>query len=352
MVVRNTSPRRRRLWSEYRVQVCHHYHVHFRSMAHVANRAFAWLCLCDWAGGFRDATSLKGSCGNLACLFAFDKILAQLDAVAANGSGPQFSRPTAKTLNALRYEAFRTAEELAFNLSVDLTRPKHGGEADGAETGKVQNVATGAQVADHGVLALTGATGVSNRGAHKLATEILELDCRLAAQAEELARLKKRPETGVGGVAVVGYEELAAALANAVRILEKEAKAIALERAALVDTRNQEALVLGRVDARLGQLQWVVADSMETAQKKLTDEVARKIDNMSTAISATAERAITISGVTDALHTLIALVGGTPPTRTDNDEPAANEIAEPRDTEHGKRAAGAKAENQRGAKRQ
>ncbi|CAI5481263.1 unnamed protein product [Closterium sp. Yama58-4] len=157
---------------------------------------------------------------------------------------------------------------------------------------------------------------------------------------------------GVGGVAVVGYEELAAALANAVRVLEKEAKAIALERAALVDTRNQEALVLGRVDARLGQLQWVVADSMETAQKKLTDEVARKIDNMSTAISATAERAITTSGVTNALHTLIALIGGTPPTRTDNDEPAAKEIAEPRDAEHGTRAAGAKAENQRGAKRQ
>ncbi|CAI5462531.1 unnamed protein product [Closterium sp. Yama58-4] len=345
-----------------------------------------------------------------------------MNAVAANGSGPQFSRPTAKTLSGLRHEAYQTAEELAFKLSVDLTRPKHGGEDDGAETGKVQKVETGARVAYHGVLALTGAAGVSNRGgarggtvvhaddegaedtatkgaprdeadrtvagegeesseeeaeahvvavaaasrpatsgksikhlaqhlapgagsagpsgevagkspvtcardhtslsalpSHRLAAEILQLDCRIAVQAEEIARLKKRQESGVGGVAVVGSEELASALSNAVRVFEKEARALAQERAALLDTRNQEALVLGRVDARLGQLQGVVTDSMETAQKKLTDEVARKIDNMSTAVSTTAERAITTSGVTYALHTLIALVGGSPPPRTGTD---------------------------------
>ncbi|CAI5462218.1 unnamed protein product [Closterium sp. Yama58-4] len=364
-----------------------------------------------------DATSLKGSCGNLACLFALDKTLAQLDAVAANGSGPQFSRPTAKTLNALRHDAHQTAEELAFNLSVDLPRHKHGGEAEGAELGKMHEVTTGARVADHGVLALTGAGGVSSRGgarggtavhadddgaddtatkgapredadrtvaregeesseeeaeahvvaaaaanrpatsgksikhlaqhlapgagsaapsgevagkspvtcardhaslsalpSHRLAAEILQLDCRLAAQAEEIARLKIRQESGVGGVAVVGSEELAAALSNA--------------------------------------LQGVVADSMETAQKKLTDEVARKIDNMSSTVSATAERAITTSGVTNALHTLIALVGGSPTPRTGTEDLAATENADAGDAEHGKRAAGAKAETQRGAKRQ
>ncbi|CAI5943233.1 unnamed protein product [Closterium sp. NIES-65] len=182
---------------------------------------------------------------------------------------------------------------------------------------------------------VTGArdhASLSSLPSHKLAAEILQLECRLAAQAEENARLKKRQESGVGGVAVVGSEELASALANAVRVLEKEARAIAQERAALV--------------------QGVVADSMETAQKKLTDEVARKIDNMSTAVSATAERAVTTSGVTNALHTLIALVGGGPPPRTDNEGTAATEIAEPGDAEHGKRATGAKAENQRGAKRQ
>ncbi|CAI5477005.1 unnamed protein product [Closterium sp. Yama58-4] len=384
-----------------------------------------------------DATSLKGSCGNLACLFALDKTLAQLDAVAANGSGPQFSRPTAKTLNALRHDAHQTAEELAFNLSVDLPRHKHGGEAEGAELGKMHEVTTGARVADHGVLALTGAAGVSSRGgarggtavhadddgaddtatkgapredadrtvaregeesseeeaeahvvaaaaanrpatsgksikhlaqhlapgagsaapsgevagkspvtcardhaslsalpSHRLAAEILQLDCRLAAQAEEIARLKIRQESGVGGVAVVGSEELAAALSNAVRLLEREARALAQERAALLDTRNQEALVLGRVDARLGQLQGVVADSMETAQKKLTDEVARKIDNMSSAVSTTAERAITTSGVTNALHTLIALVGGSPTPRTCTEDPAATENADAGDAEH------------------
>ncbi|CAI5987096.1 unnamed protein product [Closterium sp. NIES-65] len=345
-----------------------------------------------------DATSFRGSCGNIACLFAFDKIIAQLDAVAATGSGPQFSRPTTKTLNALRHEAYQTAEELAFNLSVDMTRPMHGGEAEGAETGKVQKVATGAQVADHGVLALTGATGVSNCGGARGGTVVHadddgaedtatkgatrdEADLAVAREGEEsseeeaeahvvAATASSRPTTsgksikhlaqhlahGAGSAGpsgeVAGKSPLASALANAVRVLEKEARAIAQERAALVDTRNQEALVLGRVDARLGQLQGVVIDSMEAAQKKLTDEVARKIDNMSTAVSATAERAITTSGVTNALHTLIALVGGAPPPRTDNEGAAATEIAELGDAEHGKRAAGAKAENQRGAKRQ
>ncbi|CAI5979154.1 unnamed protein product [Closterium sp. NIES-65] len=187
---------------------------------------------------------------------------------------------------------------------------------------------------------------------HPLTARLFDFVTGLAAQAEETARLKKHQESGVGGVAVVGSEELASALANAVRVLEKEARAIAQERAALVDTCNQEALVLGRVDARLGQLQGVVADSKETAQKKLTDEVARKIDNMSIAVSATAERAITTSGVMNALHTLITLVGGGPPPRTDNEGTAATEIAEPGDAEHGKWATGAKAENQRGAKRQ
>ncbi|CAI5948505.1 unnamed protein product [Closterium sp. NIES-65] len=73
---------------------------------------------------------------------------------------------------------------------------------------------------------------------------------------------------------------------------------------------------------------------------------------MSTAIAATAEREITTSGVTNALHTLIVLVGGSPPPRTETEEPAATENAEPRDAEHGKRAASARAENQRGLKRQ
>ncbi|CAI5471948.1 unnamed protein product [Closterium sp. Yama58-4] len=325
-----------------------------------------------------DATSLKGSCGNLACLFALD---AQLDAVAANGSGPQFSRPTAKTLNALRHDAHQTAEELAFNLSVDLPRHKHGDEAEGAELGKMHEVTTGARVADHGVLALTGAAGVSSCGGARGGTAVHadddgaddtttkgaprnDADRTVAREGEEsseeeaeahvvAAAAANRPATsgksikhlaqhlapGAGsaapsGVAVVGSEELAAALSNAVRLLEREARALAQERAALLDTRNQEALVLGRVDARLGQLQGVVADSMETAQKKLTDEVARKIDNMSSAVSATAERAITTSGVTNALHTLIALVGGSPTPRTGTEDPAATKNADAGDAEH------------------
>ncbi|CAI5522059.1 unnamed protein product [Closterium sp. Naga37s-1] len=180
----------------------------------------------------------------------------------------------------------------------------------------------------------------------------MQLDCKLAAQVEQIAWLKNRLESGVGGVAVVSYEELASAIAKAILVLEKEAKAIALERVALCDARNQEALVLGRVDVRLGQLQGVVVDSMETAQKKLTDEVAWKIDKMLTAVSATAERAITTSSITNALHTLITIVSGSPPPRPDTEEPATTENAKPGDAEYGKRAAGAKADNQQGPKRQ
>ncbi|CAI5965114.1 unnamed protein product [Closterium sp. NIES-65] len=139
---------------------------------------------------------------------------------------------------------------------------------------------------------------------------------------------------------------------NAALVLEEESKALALERVALQDQRNQEALVLSCIDARLGQLQGVMVDSMEGAQKKLTDEVSRKIDNMSSAVSATTERAITTSGVTNALHTIVYLVAGSPPPRMDAEEQHAPEGAEPGDTEHGKRAAGAKAENQRGPMRQ
>ncbi|CAI5971479.1 unnamed protein product [Closterium sp. NIES-64] len=336
-----------------------------------AVQAFAGLMECSLV----DATSLKGSCGNLACLFAFDKILAQLDAVAASGSGPQF----AKTLNALRHEAYQIAEELAFNLSVDLTRPKHGGEAEGAETGKVQKVATGAQVADHGVHALTGAAGVSNRGGARGGTVVHtddegaedtatkgatrdEADRAVAREGEEsseeeaeahvvAAATSSRPTTsgksikhlaqhlalgagsagpsgevagkspvtgrrertaeetpgvGVGGVAVVGSEELASALANAVWVLEKEARAIAQERAALVDTRNQEALVLRRVDARLGQLQGVVADSMEAAQKKLMDESAAAAAAEGRQTTLAPARAVITTG---NLHSALASAG-------------------------------------------
>ncbi|CAI5959557.1 unnamed protein product [Closterium sp. NIES-64] len=348
-----------------------------------------------------------------------------------------------------------TAADAIMDLSVDLTRSKHGGEAEGAEMGKVQKVATGAQVADHGVLALTGAAGVSNRGgarggtvvhaddegaedtatkgatrdevdravaregeesseeeaeahvvaaaassrpttsgksikhlaqhlapgagsaglsgevagkspvtgprdhaslsslpSHKLAAEILQLECRLAAQAEENARLKKRQESGVGGVAVVGFEELASALANAIRMLEKEARAIAHERAALVDTRNQEALVLGRVDARLGQLQGggdrLHGSRSEEADGQGCTEDGQHVDrNLRDSRAGNHHQ----RGHKRATHPHRDR-WRSPPPRTDNKGTAATEIAETGDAEYGKWAAGAKAENQRGAKRQ
>ncbi|CAI7808268.1 unnamed protein product, partial [Closterium sp. NIES-54] len=296
-------------------------------------------------------------------------------------------RPHVRTLNALHHKAYRTAEELAFNLSVKMTLPKQGGDAHGSDAGKMQQ-AEGSQVADHGVLALTGglvrvgdddgevtagkvagghdpngkremSTDVAGSRGHggvgspvrgprefealatlpskKLVEEILRLNCELESNYEELAAVVEKAQR----------QSL-----NAAQTLEREAKLLAVERAALGDQRTQEALVLGRIDTRLGKMEGVVTDSMEGALKKLTDEVLRKIDNMSSAVSATTERAITTSGITHALNTLIALVSGSPPQRADTEEPHATETAEPGDTHKGKRVAASRADNQRGAKRQ
>ncbi|CAI7901205.1 unnamed protein product [Closterium sp. NIES-54] len=114
----------------------------------------------------------------------------------------------------------------------------------------------------------------------RLAAEILQLDYKLESHARQIVQLKKRLESHEGGIAVISYEELASAVTNTAMVLEKEAKAVALERAALRDQRNQEEFALSRIDARLGKLEGVVVDSMEGAQKKLTDKVLRKIDNM------------------------------------------------------------------------
>ncbi|CAI5495859.1 unnamed protein product [Closterium sp. Naga37s-1] len=167
----------------------------------------------------------------------------------------------------------------------------------------------------------------------KLAEEILRLDCELESKSHMIVQPKKRLESRDGGIAIISYEELAAVVEkaqrqslNAAQTLEREAKLLAMEG--------------------------VVTDSMEGAQKKLTDEVSRKIDNMSSAVSATAERAITTSEVTHALNTLIALVSGSAPPRADAEEPHATETAEPGDTDNGKRVAASRADNQRKSKSQ
>ncbi|CAI7784668.1 unnamed protein product [Closterium sp. NIES-54] len=72
---------------------------------------------------------------------------------------------------------------------------------------------------------------------------------------------------------------------------------------------------------------------------------------MSSAVSATAERTITTSGVTHAPNMLIALVSGSAPPRPDAEELHATETAKPGDTDNGKQVAASRADNQRGAKR-
>ncbi|CAI5979897.1 unnamed protein product [Closterium sp. NIES-64] len=78
--------------------------------------------------------------------------------------------------------------------------------------------------------------------------------------------------------------------------MRREAKLAAKDRAENRDMRE----VLKRAAVRLkdcaASMKGVVVDSMENAQKKLTDEVARKIDGASSNIAGTAEKAITTSG--------------------------------------------------------
>ncbi|CAI5518004.1 unnamed protein product [Closterium sp. Naga37s-1] len=100
-----------------------------------------------------------------------------------------------------------------------------------------------------------------------------------------------------------------------------EAKAAAKDRAENRDMREVLTRAAARLEDYAANLKGVVVDSMENAQKKLTDEVARKIDGASSNIAATSERAITTSGVTNALNTVIAMLSGRAATPPGTDAP-------------------------------
>ncbi|CAI5460739.1 unnamed protein product [Closterium sp. Yama58-4] len=141
------------------------------------------------------------------------------------------------------------------------------------------------------------------------------------------------------------YEELAATVEkvlhhvhNAERVILKESKAAAKDRAENRVLREVMKRAVAHLEDSAGNLKGVVVDSMETAQKK--------IDGASSNIAATSERAITTSGVTNAFNTVITMLSGRSEQRLGTvgpheadrvaDKEAAKKVA---DKETGKRVA-------------
>ncbi|CAI5999297.1 unnamed protein product [Closterium sp. NIES-64] len=126
----------------------------------------------------------------------------------------------------------------------------------------------------------------------KLAAEILHLNEQLKNQMRKLDEVASAvPGAEFAVVITQKYEELKATVEkvlthvqNTYRVIRREAKLAAKERAENHDMRE----VLKRAPVRLedcaGSKKGVVVDSMERAQKKLTDEVTRKIDGASSNI--------------------------------------------------------------------
>ncbi|CAI7926854.1 unnamed protein product, partial [Closterium sp. NIES-54] len=135
--------------------------------------------------------------------------------------------------------------------------------------------------------------------------------------AEEILRLDK-----------VSYDYLAATVEkvlvhvqNSERVILREAKAAAKDSAENRDMREVLTRAAARLEDYAANLKGVVVDSMENAQKKLTDEVVRKIDGASSNIAATSERAITTSGVSNALNIVIAMLSNRAATPPGTDAP-------------------------------
>ncbi|CAI5517703.1 unnamed protein product [Closterium sp. Naga37s-1] len=121
--------------------------------------------------------------------------------------------------------------------------------------------------------------------------------------------------------------------------MRREAKLAAKDRAENRDMREVLKRAAVRLEDCAASIKGVVVDSMENAQKKLTDEVARKIDGASSNIAGTAERAITTSGVTNSLNIIIAMLSGRDAPRLVTDGPQGKESHEVAEKEAGKRVA-------------
>ncbi|CAI5468356.1 unnamed protein product [Closterium sp. Yama58-4] len=446
-------------------------------------------------------------CGPLACGFAFDRVLNDLDAVVGHEHAPRIAKPIARTLNTLRQDARRAAEELAFrsrcgiadagshvsgrdnialNTALALANTEEGdqGKPDPKEEGSSSDRAEDAHVnaqegggdenaeeeADEGEghgrdqdegdaaeddqrgeLELEGSdemdeedeeedeeeeeeveevaathagrpmgavagAGKSIRGLQavlsprpgsatreyagkspvlgkrkhselvkmapeKLAAEILRLNQQLENQKRKMDEVASAvPGAQFAVVITQKYEELEATVEkvlthvqNTDRVIRREAKLAANDRSENRDMREVLKRAAVRLEDCAGSMKGVVVDSMEKAQKKLTDEVARKIDGASSNIAGTAEKAITNSGVTSSLNIIITMLSGRAsqpqfPVGTDGkvvDEVADKEVGKKAvdkevgkkvvDRETGKRVADketGKCESSRGGKRQ
>ncbi|CAI5964591.1 unnamed protein product [Closterium sp. NIES-64] len=178
----------------------------------------------------------------------------------------------------------------------------------------------------------------------KLAAEILRLNEQLKNQTRKLDEIASAvPGAEFAVVITLKYKELEATVEkvlthvqNTDRVIRREAKLAAKDRAENRDMREVLKRAAARLEDCAGSMKGVVVDSIESAQKKLTDKVARKIDGPSSNIASTAEKAITTSGVTNSLNIIIAMLSGRAALQQVPDGPREKEFAE---KEAGKMAA-------------
>ncbi|CAI5474512.1 unnamed protein product [Closterium sp. Yama58-4] len=382
-------------------------------------------------------------CGPLACGFAFDRVLNDLDAVVGHDPAPRIAKPIARTLNTLRQDAKRAAEELAFRSRCGIA-DGHGGDAHGNDRERSHEHPAGSRVSGRDNIALNTALALANTGEgdqvkpdnkeegsssdrdedapvnapqgggdnneeeadeaedqgrghdeedarritsaviwsrravlsprhgsatpsgefagkspvlgkrkhselvkmapEKLATEILRLNEQLKNQKRKLDEVASAvPGAEFAVVITQKYEELEATVGkvlthvqNTDRVIRREAKLAAKDRAENRDMREVLKRAAVRLEDCAGSMKGVVVGSMENAKKKLTDEVARKIDGASSNIASTADKAITSSGVTTSLNIIIAMLSGRAAPQEVPDGPRGKEVAK---KEGGKMAA-------------
>ncbi|CAI5969078.1 unnamed protein product [Closterium sp. NIES-64] len=284
------------------------------------------------------------------------------------------------TLTTLRQDTKRAAEELAFRSRCGIA-DGHGWYAHGNERLRSHEQPAGSHVSGRDAIALNTALALANVGEGeqgkldkeeglsyerdedapvnatqgleyagkrkhselvkmdpaKLAAEILRLDEQMKNQKRKLDEVvSAKPGTEHAVVITQSYDELVATVEktllhvqNTEWVMRREAKLAAKDRAKNRDMREVLKCAAVRLEDCAASMKGVVVDvrvdSMENAQKKLTDEVARKIDSASSNIAGTAERAITTRGVTNSLNIIIAMLSGRDAPRLVTDGPQGKE---------------------------
>ncbi|CAI6008707.1 unnamed protein product [Closterium sp. NIES-65] len=160
----------------------------------------------------------------------------------------------------------------------------------------------------------------------KLAVEILRLDEQVKNQKRKLNE-------------IVSAKPSIEHAVNTERTTHREAKLVEKDRAENRDMREVLKRAAVHLEDCAASMKGVVVDSMENAEKKLTDEVARKIDGASSNIAGTAEKAIHTSGVTNALNIVIAMLSGRDAPRQVTDGTQGKVSDEVAEKEAGKRVA-------------